>query len=127
MKYAVIDISGHQSIVSENDTITIDNVNSPIESKLKTDKVLLIVNDDDVLVGTPQVENAQVSYEIVKHHKGQKIRVFKYKAKSRYRKTKGFRAKLTDIKITKIEVKKTKAKTKSKPKIKAKTKVKTIK
>jgi large subunit ribosomal protein L21 len=108
MKYAVIDISGHQSIVSENETITIDKVDSPIESKLKTDKVLLVVNDDDVQVGTPQVKGASVNYQIVKHYKGQKIRVFKYKAKSRYRKTRGFRAQLTDIKITKIQVKKTK-------------------
>ncbi len=108
MKYAVLDISGHQSFVSENDTITIDKIDGKPEEKLKTNKVLLMVDEDKVSVGTPYVKNAQVSYQIVKHYQGTKLKIFKYKAKSRYRKTMGFRPQLTDIKIIKITLKKAK-------------------
>ena len=108
MKYAVIDISGHQSFVSKNETITIDKIDGKLEEKLDTDKVLLIVDDAKVSLGTPYVTGAQVSYQIAKHYQGTKLKVFKYKAKSRYRKTMGFRPQLTDIKITKIGLKKAK-------------------
>lgn len=101
MKYAVIAISGTQYKVEENQTITIDNLDPSVKS---TDQVLLTVNDDKVTVGTPLVKGASVDFEIVKNFQGDKIRVSTYRAKSRYRKTKGFRAQLTDIKITKINI-----------------------
>jgi len=108
MKYAVIDISGHQSFVTENETITIDKIDGKPDEKLDTDKVLLIVDNNKVSLGTPYIKNTLVSYQVIKHYQGTKLKVFKYKAKSRYRKTMGFRPQLTDIKITKIGLKKAK-------------------
>jgi large subunit ribosomal protein L21 len=102
MKYAVIAISGTQYLVSENQTYTVDNLNLDEKSKSSTDQVLLIVDDDKIKIGEPLVKDAQVEFEIIKNYKDKKIKVSTYKAKSRYRKTKGFRAQLTDIKILKI-------------------------
>jgi len=102
MKYAVIAISGTQYKIEENQTITVDSLNLTEGDTASTDQVLLTVNDDKVEVGTPTVKNATVEYKVIKNYQGEKIKVFKYKSKSRYRKTMGFRAQLTDIQITKI-------------------------
>lgn len=99
MKYAVIAISGTQYKVEENQIITVDKFDPGIKS---TDQVLLTVNDDKITVGTPLVKGASVTLESLRDYQGEKLRVSTFKAKSRYRKTKGFRAQLTDIKITKI-------------------------
>jgi len=99
MKYAVIAISGTQYKVEENQTITVDKLDPTVKS---TDQVLLTVNDDKVTVGNPTVKGASVDFESVRDFQGEKLRVSTFKAKSRYRKTRGFRAQLTDIKITKL-------------------------
>lgn len=99
MKYAVIAISGTQYKVEENQTITVDKFDPTIKS---SDQVLLTVNNDKVTIGTPTVKGASVEFETVRDYQGEKLRVSTFKAKSRYRKTRGFRAQLTDIKITKI-------------------------
>ena len=101
MKYAVIAISGTQYKVEENQVITVDKFDPTIKS---TDQVLLTVNDDKVTVGTPTVKGATVEFESVRDYQGEKLRVSTFKAKSRYRKTHGFRAQLSDIKITKINL-----------------------
>ncbi|HOZ80608.1 MAG TPA: 50S ribosomal protein L21 [Candidatus Woesebacteria bacterium] len=101
MKYAVISISGSQFLVSEGQTITIDKFTTS-EKKGEIKEVLLTVNDDKVTVGTPIVDKATVEYEIVKDFKGEKIEVSTYRSKSRYRRHLGFRAQLTDLKITKL-------------------------
>jgi large subunit ribosomal protein L21 len=102
MKYAVIAISGSQYKIEENKNITVDNLNLKEGETASTDQVLLTVNDDKVIVGTPTVKGASVEYKVIKNYQGEKLRVFKYKSKSRYRKTTGFRAQLTDIQIIKI-------------------------
>ncbi len=102
MKYAVIAISGTQYQIEENQTITVDLLDLKEDEKSSTDQVLLTVDEDKVKVGTPTVKDASVEFKVVKHYQGKKIRVFKYKSKSRYRKTNGFRAQLTDIQILKI-------------------------
>ena len=102
MKYAVIAISGTQYQVSENQTITVDHLDLKEGDSAVTDQVLLTVNEDKINLGTPMVKGASVEYQVIKHYQDKKIKVFKYKAKSRYRRTQGHRSQLTDIKITKI-------------------------
>ncbi|MFA5749638.1 MAG: 50S ribosomal protein L21 [Candidatus Shapirobacteria bacterium] len=102
MKYAVIAISGSQFKVEENQKLTVDNLNLKEGDKSTVDQVLLIADGDKTEVGTPTIKGATVDFEVLKNYKGEKLTVFKYKSKSRYRKTMGFRAQLTDIKIIKI-------------------------
>lgn len=104
MKYAIIATSGTQYKVEENQIITVDKLEGQVDSIGKIESVLLVVNDDKIEIGTPTVKNSTVKYQIVNQYQGDKIRVSKFKAKSRYRKTMGFRAQLTDIKITKINL-----------------------
>lgn len=102
MKYAVIAISGTQYQVSENQTITIDHLDQKEGQTSSTDQVLMIVDGEKVSLGNPLLKNSNVEFEVLKHYQDKKLKVFKYKAKSRYRKTQGHRHQLTDIKITKI-------------------------
>lgn len=104
MKYAIIATSGTQYKVLENQVITVDKLEGEKDSKGKIDSVLLVVNDDKIEIGTPNVTGATVEYQIVNQYQGDKVRVSKFKAKSRYRKTMGFRAQLTDIKILNISL-----------------------
>jgi large subunit ribosomal protein L21 len=102
MKHAVIAISGSQFKVTENQKLSVTTLNLKEGEKSTCDQVLLTSDEKDIKVGTPTVKDAKVEFEVVKNYKGDKVRIFRYKGKSRYRKTTGFRHQLTEIKITKI-------------------------
>ncbi len=102
MKYAVIALSGSQFKVKEDQKLSINNLNLKEGEKNITDQVLLIADDKNIKVGTPTIKGAKVEFTVLKNYKGKKLRVFRYKAKSKYRKTKGFRPQMTEIQINKI-------------------------
>jgi large subunit ribosomal protein L21 len=102
MKYAVIALAGTQFKIKEDDVISVNKLDLETGNEGVTDQVLLVVDGDDVKVGTPTVTGASVKFELVKHYQGEKIEVETFKAKSRYRRHIGFRAQLSEIKITKI-------------------------
>lgn len=103
MKYAIIATSGTQYKVEEGQVITIDKIEGETDTKGEIKSVLLVVDDETIKIGTPEVTGAKVEYQIINQYQGDKVRVSKFKAKSRYRKTMGFRAQLTDIKILSIK------------------------
>lgn len=99
MKYAVIRLQGKQYKVSEGEEILVDRLGS---KKPEAD-VLLVVDDGKVKVGKPKVIGSKVNLKVVdQEEKGEKIRVFKYKAKSRYRRKMGFRPVYTRLLVEKI-------------------------
>ena len=102
MKYAVIKTGGKQYKVSEGDVLEVDKL--PIEAgkNVLFDQVLLLVTDEQVKVGKPLVSGAKVEGKVLEQKKGEKVRVAKFKAKVRYRRVTGFRAKLTKVQIEKI-------------------------
>jgi len=109
MKYAVIQTGGKQYKVSEGDTIAVERLMVKPAEPMVFNDVLLSVVDGDVKVGTPFVAGMTVTAEVVANMRGEKIRVSKFKAKARYRRTTGHRQALTQLKITQIG-KKTEAK-----------------
>lgn len=102
MKYAVIKTSGKQYRVQEGEEILIDKIEGEKGKKVSFSEVLLLVDEKKVKIGTPQVAKTKVVGEIVKQEKGAKIRVAKFRAKSRYRRVRGFRPVLTRVKIKKV-------------------------
>ncbi|MDD3532151.1 MAG: 50S ribosomal protein L21 [Candidatus Shapirobacteria bacterium] len=100
-KFAVIEVAGHQYQVEEGDQIAINNLAVDLNKEIKIDKVLLMANGKTE-IGRPFLKNRAVNAEVVENLKGKKVRVATYKAKSRYRRVKGFRPQLTKLKITKI-------------------------
>ena len=101
MQYAVIRSGGKQYKINVGDILTLDNLNTE-NKKIVFDDVLLVVNDGKINLGNPNVSGARVEASLIENKKGDKIRVSKYKAKVRFRKTIGFRARLSVVKIEKI-------------------------
>lgn len=100
-KYAVIRLQGRQYKVSEGEELLVDKM-----SDLKlVPEVLLIADGEKVSVGKPILKDAKVTLKIVKDmEKGEKIEVYHFKAKSRYRKHTGFRPQYTRVLVEKISI-----------------------
>ncbi len=98
---AIFITGGKQYLVSENDEIYVEKLDVESGKSISFDEVLYV----DGTVGNPFVKGANVTAEVVKHGKGKKIKVFKYKPKKKYRKTQGHRQPYTKLVIKKIEVK----------------------
>lgn len=100
-KYAVIRILGRQYKVVEGQELLVDKMN---DLKL-VPEVLMMVDGDKVEVGKPVIKGAKVSLKIVTEvEKGEKVEVYHFKAKSRYRKHTGFRPQHTRVLVEKISV-----------------------
>ena len=114
MKYAVIKTGGKQYKVAPGQVLQVEKLDSDGESVV-FEEVLLVVEGDKVEVGMPTVSDVKVFASVVAEVKGEKIEVFKYKSKSRYRKHTGHRQKYTQVKIDSIGAKReTKVTTKAK-------------
>jgi len=101
MKYAVIKTGGKQYKVSEGQVIEVELLATDGKSHV-FDDVLLFVDGDKVELGMPTVSGVKVFADVVEQVKGDKIEVFKYKSKSRYRKHTGHRQKYTRLKVVSI-------------------------
>lgn len=101
--YAIIQTGGKQYRVSEGDVLSIEKLTAAEGEEVIFDQVLTVVADGDVKIGKPVIEGAKVTAKVVEHGKGKKILVFKYKAKSNYRKRQGHRQPYTKVEISKIE------------------------
>ena len=101
--YAIVKTGGKQYKVSEGDTIFVEKLEAGEGESVVFDQVLTVVNDADVKIGRPMVDGAKVTGKVMAHGKGKKILVFKYKAKSNYRKRQGHRQPFTKVVIEKIE------------------------
>jgi large subunit ribosomal protein L21 len=102
--YAVIEIRGKQYKVEEGDILQIDRIENNPGDKLEFNEVLFVSDEKDVKVGTPIVEKAKVSGEVIGDLKGKKVISFKYKKRKNSSRKVGHRQKYTEVKITKIAV-----------------------
>jgi len=106
MKYAIIEHGGKQYKAIEGESIDVDLISDEPGKKVTIDSVLLIVDGENVEIGSPTIKNAKVKAEVVKHGKGPKIVVFKYRPRQRYRVKSGHRQKYTKLLVESIERKK---------------------
>ena len=102
--FAVIKSGGRQFKVAVNEELEVNRL--PVEdgAQIALDEVLLISDEDRTLVGTPFVENAVVLATAMRQARGEKLIVFRYKAKKRFRHRRGHRQELTILSINDIVV-----------------------
>ena len=100
--YAVVETGGSQFTVEEGAHIRIPKIDGSVGDTVTLDKVLLISDGKDPIVGTPYVENATVEAELIEQGKADKLTVYKKKRRTKYRRTQGHRQPFTELKITKI-------------------------
>ena len=100
--YAVIVSGGKQHRVEEGETLKLEKLNIEVGANVDFDRVLLVVNGEDVKIGAPVVQGAKVSAEIVSHGRGKKVRIMKFKRRKHHMKQMGHRQWFTEVKITGI-------------------------
>ncbi len=101
--YAIIKTGGKQYKVSEGDEIIVEKLGVEEGATVTFEEVFAIVDGENVKIGQPKIEGAKVTASVVKNGKGPKIRIFKYKHKTNYRRRMGHRQPFTKVKIEKIE------------------------
>lgn len=101
--FAIIETGGKQYKVEKGATVEVEKLDAEDGSTITIDKVVLISDNDDVKIGTPYVSGAAVVAKVLGQIKGEKIRVYKMKAKEHYQRTAGHRQKYTNLEITEIK------------------------
>ena len=101
--YAVVETGGKQYKVSPGQTIEVEKLTASGDT-VELDKVYLVADGDKVIVGNPTVPGAKVIANVVGNGKGDKVIVYKFKAKVRYRRKKGHRQPYTKLAIKEIVV-----------------------
>ncbi len=100
--YAIVRTGGKQYRVEPEQLIDVDSLPAEVGSTVEMTDVLLIAVNGDVKVGRPVLEGARVIAEVVEQGRGPKIIVFKYKAKTRYRRRRGHRQGYTRLVVRQI-------------------------
>ena len=104
MKYAIVEAGGKQYRAEEGKTITVDLLPAQVGDAVNLDEVLLVVDGDEVKIGTPTIKGACLKTTVVEQIKGEKILVFKYKPKIAYRRHIGHRQKYTRLLVESISM-----------------------
>ncbi len=100
--FAVIKSGGRQYKVSVGEKLQVNRLVVDAGDQVRFEEVLLISNDENTTVGTPLVSNALVLATATQQGRGEKLIVFKYKSKKRYRHRRGHRQELTFLTIDDI-------------------------
>ena len=101
--YAVIKTDGKQYKVSEGDIILFDKMGKSPKDAVEFSEVLLLNDGKDAKIGTPLVDGAKVSGEVINEGRGVKVVIFKKRRRKDSKQKRGFRRDFTRVRITKIE------------------------
>ena len=98
--FAVVQSGGKQYSVAEGDVVRLESLTADPGETVSLDVMMLA--GDEVKLGAPLVEGASVKAEVVSHGRGKKLYIYKFKAKSNYRRKTGHRQNYTEVRITEI-------------------------
>jgi len=101
--YAIVKTGGKQYRVEEGQVLRVERLEAGSGESVTLDDVLLVASDQGTRVGSPQVAGASVLGKVLEHGRGAKVRVFHYKKRKHFRKTRGHRQDFTALKIEKIQ------------------------
>ena len=100
--YAVIKTGGKQYKVEKGDKLKVEKLDTEAGKKVKISDVLMLVDGDNVTVGTPLVKGAKVTAKVENHGRGPKVKIVKFRRRKHSRKQMGHRQAYTEISITDI-------------------------
>jgi large subunit ribosomal protein L21 len=103
MAHAIIRSGGKQYQVSPGDTIAVEKLKAAAGEKVSFSEVVMHVDGSEIKIGSPLVEGATVTGEVVEQFKDKKVIAFKYRRRKGYHRTVGHRRRLTRVKIESIE------------------------
>jgi large subunit ribosomal protein L21 len=98
--YAIIRAGGKQYRVEKGDVVRLERLEGTVGTSVTLDDVLLVsAGENDVKVGSPRVEGASVVGTVIEQSRTAKLRIFKYKKRKHYRRTRGHRQHVTAVRI----------------------------
>ncbi|SNT69212.1 MULTISPECIES: 50S ribosomal protein L21 [unclassified Psychrobacter] len=100
--YAVIKSGGKQHRVVVDELLKVELLKVEAGETIKFEDVMMVVDGDNVKIGQPVVDGASVEVEVVKHGRGDKIRIIKHNRRKHYHKEQGHRQWYTLLKIKAI-------------------------
>ena len=101
--YAVIESGGQQHRVCEGEVLRLQKLDLPEGSRMEFERVLMVGEGSEVKIGAPLLAGGKVSAEGIAHGRAEKLRVFKYKRRKKYRRSQGHRQWYTEVRITGIQ------------------------
>jgi large subunit ribosomal protein L21 len=101
--YAIFESGGHQYRVAKGDTIDVNLMDVGDSDTVQLGNVLMIAGDGEPKFGAPFVAGAVVHAKVLGEVKGEKLTVFKYKRKNRYRVKTGHRQRYVRLQIDSIQ------------------------
>ncbi|HEU5262736.1 MAG TPA: 50S ribosomal protein L21 [Gemmatimonadales bacterium] len=105
MTYAIFAIGSRQFKAEPGVTIKVPLLEAEPGSKVTFDRVLLASDGKDVQAGKPVLKGAKVTAEVVRHGKGDKIRIYRFARRTGFRRHAGHRQPFTEIKIADVKLK----------------------
>jgi len=102
--YAVFQLSGSQFNVEEGTIIKVPFQDVEKGGKIDITDVLLVKDNDKAMIGSPYVDGAKIEAEVLDSGRSDKVRIYKYKRRTKYRRRQGHRQQYSEIKINKIVV-----------------------
>jgi large subunit ribosomal protein L21 len=104
MKYAIVEISGRQFWVETGKYYDLNRIPTKLDQEIILNRVLLLNNDGELLVGKPYLEQVQIKGKVLEHLRGRKTIVYKMRPKKKTRKKQGHRQQLTRVLIEDINI-----------------------
>jgi|TARA_B110000459_G_C16532054_1_gene457678 large subunit ribosomal protein L21 len=104
MKYAIVEISGRQFWVEKGKYYDLNRIPTELGKEITLNRVLLLNNDGEILIGKPYLKSVQVKGKILEHLRGRKTIVYKMRPKKKTRKKQGHRQELTRVLIEDISI-----------------------
>jgi large subunit ribosomal protein L21 len=101
--YAIVESGGKQYRVQQGDDFVVDRLREDEGSKVSL-RAVMYRADGEVVLEPRELEKVKVEAKVAAHERGEKIRVFKYKAKKGYRRSAGYRSELTRLEITELKL-----------------------
>jgi len=100
--YAVIMTGGKQYRVSQGDKLRVEKLDVAEGDSVELDKVLMVVDGDDIKIGAPVLDGGKVTAEVKAHGRGAKVEIIKFKRRKHHMKRQGHRQAYTELEITGI-------------------------
>jgi len=106
--YAIVQVGGRQYRAAAGERLVVDRLDVEPGSRVHLSDVRMLIAEDgdegETQIGRPRLDDVAVAARAVSHFRGPKILVFKYKPKKRYRRHRGFRAELTELRVEEVRL-----------------------
>ena len=104
MKYAIVEISGRQFWIETGKYYDFNRIPAELGKQINLNRVLLLNNDGEVLIGKPYLDSVKIKGKILEHLRGEKKIVYKMRPKKKTRRKQGHRQELTRVLIEDISI-----------------------